>query len=294
MLDIKTKDPKKKERLQRMAKMLRETDAPISGPAIAKALNVGRSTITRYCNALERYLEPDEFLESTSDENGTYYYKITSAFDKYNNTRTEEGYMDPTATAAMNNYTKTDTTVKDWKYNIGEIWHTENGKGLANLYLIVGICADKAIVVRAHTYDDAHNRGIDFNDPNFVIDTENELVYDASFLGTKPFRWLYEKIAGKASDQDVTYVKARIGHMLGISGTDVENEELRLANGEIEELSKALEKANKDIQMLQEQLAQPIEVKTVDRANWDAYDEGFTKGRLATYDKILDALAFMK
>lgn len=290
MREIKTRDPKKKERLQRMAKMLRETDTPIAAAVIASELNVGRSTITRYCNALERYLDPDENLEVATDENGTYYYKITSVLDKYNYVKTEEGYMDPTASAAMNNYVKDDTKVKDWKYNAGDLWQTENSKGITNLYVIVGVYTDKAVLIRAYDYEEQAAKQLDLNDPNLVVDTDNELVYDTSFICTKPFRWLMGKFDMTVSETNMNHIKARIGHTLGISGADVENEELALANNEIEDLSKALEKANKDIQLLQEQLAQPIEVKTVDRANWDAYDEGFTKGRLATYDRILDAL----
>lgn len=241
MHELFVRDDNKKQRLLALAKILRETDVPQSGKALAASIGVARSTITRYINILDNHLEDDEKLVVTNDEDGTLFYKLECASNKYGTSKTEEGYADPTAAKAMNNYVEQDKTVKDWKYNIGDIWlTTAYNKRYEKPFLIIGVYSDSVLCAKAYEPQDIEFGGIDLNNPNLV--EIGHWTIDTSVICTKKFAWLTQK-AGSLDDEGIADVKHKIARTLHICDSDevkALSEELKTAEKEIEDLSNAL------------------------------------------------------
>ena len=241
MHELFVRDDNKKQRLLALAKILRETDAPQSGKALAASIGVTRSTITRYINILDNHLEGDEKLVVTNDEDGTLFYKLECASNRYDNSKTEEGYSDPTAAKAMNGYIASDTVIKDWKYNPGDIWLTKSrGTRYEKPFLIIGVYSDSALCVKAYEEQDVLYGAVDQNDPNLV--EVGHWTIDTSVICTKKFDWLTVK-SGSLDDEGLADVKHKIARTLHICDSDevkALSEELKTAEKEIEDLSKAL------------------------------------------------------
>lgn len=314
MRELMIHDENKKERLLKLAKILRETDTPISGAILAEELSVSRSTITRYLRILENHLDSDEKLDTTTDENGTCFYRILCLQDKYSHAKNEEGYPDPTAATAMNNLVKEDKTVRDWKYNPGDIWLSKaQNKRYETPFLILGVYSEKTLCVKAYELSDVNMGMVDLNDPNLV--EIGHWYIDTSDFRMKKFAWFTEK-SGQLDDEGFSEVKRKIARALHICENDEIaslKKELEDANKKISDLmceTKALErskqyKASRGMDELFNLTPDNLRKKALNSifgqkpkvdnpvvtATNDDYWNGFLRGRLATYDRVADILS---
>ena len=252
------REKKKKENLQKLVKILRETDKHLASGELAKRLAVSPSTITRYLAAVPQYLDADEKMDIVTISPSAGFklprmaYSIICTTDRYGINKTEEGYMDPTASAAMSNYMKEDKTVKDWKYNVGDVWYTENAKSMLDPYLIVATFADKAIVLRVYEESDFSNKNIDLNNPQIISDGELRKAIDTGFICTKPYKWLKKKATYRIAGPLMTDIRIRLSRNLQLFEDVYKEQAYKEAGEEIVSLTEALEKAKADFKELQE------------------------------------------
>lgn len=305
MHELFVRDDNKKQRLLALAKILRETDVPQSGKALAASIGVARSTITRYINILDNHLEDDEKLVVTNDEDGTLFYKLECASNKYGTSKTEEGYADPTAAKAMNNYVEQDKTVKDWKYNIGDIWlTTAYNKRYEKPFLIIGVYSDSVLCAKAYEPQDIEFGAIDLNNPNLV--EIGHWTIDTSVICTKKFAWLTQK-AGSLDDEGIADVKHKIARTLHICDSDevkALSEELKTAEKEIEDLSNALEKFRESkntsykeslLDILQNTTGEDVAMHALESAYGSndlsgSFSTAYLRGELSAYKHIIDKI----
>lgn len=250
---------KKKENLQKLAKILREAEHPLTGKQLQSAIGVGSTTCWRYLKELEAYLEPTEELNMYSQGKAHLFFLVNYA-DRYGINKTEGGYMDPTASAAMGNYMKEDKTVKDWKYNVGDVWYAENAKSMLDPYLIVAAFADKAIVLRVYEESDLGNKNIDLNDPRIISDLETKRAIDTGFISTKPFKWLKEKAVYRVAEPLMADIRTRLSRNLQLFEDVYKEQAYKEAEVEIASLTEALEKARADCKAWQEKASAVHEV----------------------------------
>jgi hypothetical protein len=247
----------KKEKMQELAGILRETDKPLYTRVLVGELGISKSTLMRYIAELPTYLNEDEKLNVTPGRNGENMYTIIEKNDKYDSSKTEGGYMDPTAAAAMATY---DSTVKDWKYNIGDIWYSENSKHQLDPFLIIAIYSEKALLLRVYDHSDVIANKIDLNDPNFVVNTDHHLVADTSYICTKPYKWLANKDVRTFDDAWMDEIRRKIAKSMHITDAALGEEytqlqaQLETAHASIEELSKTVDWLNEEKKALKEQL----------------------------------------
>jgi hypothetical protein len=243
--------------MQELAGILRETDKPLYTRMLMTKLGISKSTLTRYIQELPTYLNEDEKLDVTPGRNGENMYSIIDKQDKYDSSKTEGGYMDPTASAAMANY---DSTAKDWKYNIGDIWYSENAKHQLDPFLIIAIYSEKALLLRVYDHSDVIANKIDLNDPNFVVNTEHHLVADTSYICTKPYKWLANKDVRTFDDAWMDEIRRKIAKSMHITDAALGEEytqlqaQLDTAHASIEELSKTVDRLNGENKSLKDRL----------------------------------------
>lgn len=231
---------KKKEKMQLLVKILRDAEKPISGEELREKLGVAPTTCWRYLRNLIAYLEPTEELVEIQ-VGKMYQYKLVNNAYKYDTCKkTEGGYMDPTASAAMSSYNKDDKGVRDWKYNVGEVWYVQNAKSMLDPYLIISILGDKAVMLRVYEDADIQNKNVDLNDPNLLYWYGK--VIDTSFMCTKPFKWLTDKATYSFSEEDMDGIRSKVARNLHLF-EDVFKEKALVESGQqILELSDKLEK----------------------------------------------------
>ena len=228
---------KKKENLLKLMKVLRETDVHLTPGYLAKQIEVSPSTMTRYLALLPQNLEDNEKVDTimVAPAPGMKIprmaYKIVCKADRYDSKKTEGGCADPTAAKAMDNYMKEDTKVRDWKYNIGDVWYVINTKSMLDPYVIISTFADKAIMLRIYEDTDIQNKSIDLNDPNLigmygkVIDTGN----DADFVYSGRYAPMQSLLAGilELSDKLEKMKQARDEWAKNCQEAEAKVEELR-------------------------------------------------------------------
>jgi hypothetical protein len=165
--------------------------------------------------------------------------------------------MDPTASAAMATY---DSSVKDWKYNIGDIWYSENAKHQLDPFLIIAIYSEKALLLRVYDESDMAATKIDLNDPNIVVDVERRLAVDTSYICTMPYQWLVNKDVRKFDVTSMDVIRVKIAKSMHITGMVLGDEykrvqaQLETAHASIEELSKTVDSLNGEKQVLKERM----------------------------------------
>lgn len=250
-------NPNKKEKMQELAGMLRETDKPLYTRMLMTKLGISKSTLTRYIQELPTYLNEDEKLDVTLGRNGENMYTVIDKQDKYDSSKTEGGYMDPTASVAMANY---DSTGKDWKYNIGDIWYSENAKHQLDPFLIIAVYSEKALLLRVYDESDVAATKIDLNDPNLVVDIERRFAVDTSYICTKPYKWLANKDVCKFDDTLMDEIRRKIAKGMHITDMVLGDEykqlqaQLDTAHASIEELSKTVDRLNEEKKSLKDRL----------------------------------------
>jgi hypothetical protein len=242
---------KKKENLQKLAKILREAEHPLTGKQLQNAIGVGSTTCWRYLKELEAYLEPTEELNMYS-QGKTHLFFLVNYADRYGINKTEGGYMDPTASAAMSKYMKEDKTVKDWKYNVGDVWYAENAKSMFDPYLIVATSADRAIMLRVYEESDFDSKNVDLNNPQIISDMELKKAIDTGFICTKPYKWLKEKATYRVTGPLMADIRIRLSRNLQLFEDVYKEQAYKEAGEEIVSLTEALEKAKADFKELQE------------------------------------------
>lgn len=237
---------KKKENLLKLMKVLRETDVHLTPGYLAKQIEVSPSTMTRYLALLPQNLEDNEKVDTimVAPAPGMKIprmaYKIVCKADRYDSKKTEGGCADPTAAKAMDNYMKEDTKVRDWKYNIGDVWYVINTKSMLDPYVIISTFADKAIMLRIYEDTDIQNKSIDLNDPNLI--GMYGKVIDTGFMCTKPFKWLTDKATYSFSEEDMADIRNKVARNLHLFEEVFEKKALVEAGQQILELSDKLEK----------------------------------------------------
>lgn len=237
---------KKKENLLKLAKILRDTDVHLTSGYLGKQIGVAPSTMTRYMALLPQHLEANEKLDATvvppakGMKISRMAYRIICKNDKYDSKKTEGGYADPTAAKAMDNYTKEDTKIRGWKYNVGDVWYTQNSKSMLDAYVMISTFADKAVMLRVYEEVDIQNKSIDLNDPNLVGFYGK--VIDTSFICTKPFKWLDRKADYSFSEEDMADIRSKVARNLHLFEEEFEKKALMEADQQILELSDKLEK----------------------------------------------------
>ena len=234
-----TQTEKKKEKMQLLAKILREAEKPVSGEELREKLGVASSTCWRYLKELDTYLEPTEELNEFQQGKQHMFILVNYAY-KYDSKKTEEGYADPTAAKAMDNYTKEDTKVRDWKYNVGEVWYTQNSKSMLDAYVVISTFADKAVMLRVYEEVDIQNKSIDLNNPSLI--GMYGKVIDTSFICTKPFKWLDSKADYNFCEDDLADIRSKVARNLHLFEEVFEKKALMEAGQQILELSDKLEK----------------------------------------------------
>lgn len=230
---------KKKEKLQLLAKILRDAEKPVSGEELREKLGVASSTCWRYLKELNAYLEPTEELNEFQQGKQHMFILVNYAY-KYDSKKTEGGYADPTAAKAMDKYTKEDTKVKDWKYNVGEVWYAQNAKSMLDPYLIISVLGDKAIMLRVYEDADIQNKNVDLNDPSLT--GLYGKVIDTSFICSKPFKWLTDKATYSFDEEDMADIRNKVARNLHLFEEVFEKKALVEAGQQILELSDKLEK----------------------------------------------------
>lgn len=230
---------KKKEKLQLLAKILRDAEKPVSGEELREKLGVAPSTCWRYLKELDAYLEPTEELNEFQQGKQHMFLLVNCAY-KYDSKKTEGGYADPTAAKAMDKYTKEDTKVKDWKYNVGEVWYVQNAKSMLDPYLIISVLGDKAIMLRVYEDADIQNKNVDLNDPSLT--GLYGKVIDTSFICSKPFKWLTDKATYSFDEDDMKDILSKVARNLHLFEEVFEKKALVEAGQQILELSDKLEK----------------------------------------------------
>lgn len=230
---------KKKEKMQLLAKILRDAEKPVSGEELRGKLGVAPTTCWRYLRELDRYLEPTEELNEFQQGKQHMFILVNYAY-KYDSKKTEGGYADPTAAKAMENYTKEDTKVKDWKYNVGEVWYVQNAKSMLDPYLIISVLGDKAIMLRVYEDADIQNKNVDLNDPSLT--GLYGKVIDTSFICSKPFKWLTDKATYSFDEDDMKDILSKVARNLHLFEEVFEKKALVEAGQQILELSDKLEK----------------------------------------------------
>jgi hypothetical protein len=139
----------------------------------------------------------------------------------------------------MEKYTTEDTKERDWKYNVGEVWYTQNAKSMLDPYLIISTFADKAVMLRVYEQVDIQNKGIDQNDPAILF--FDDKAVDTSFMCTKPFKWLSDKATYSFSEDDMADIRSKVARNLHLF-EDVFKEKAYVEAGQqILELSNNLE-----------------------------------------------------
>lgn len=230
---------KKKEKMQLLAKILRDAEKPVSGEELREKLGVAPTTYWRYLRELDRYLEPTEELNEFQQGKQHMFILVNCAY-KYDSKKTEGGYADPTAAKAMENYTKEDTKVRDWKYNVGEVWYAQNSKSMLDAYVMISTFADKAVMLRVYEEIDIQNKSIDLNNPNLIGFYGK--VIDTSFICTKPFKWLDRKAEYSFCEEDMADIRSKVARNLHLFEDVFEKKALMEAGQQILELSDKLEK----------------------------------------------------
>ena len=230
---------KKKEKMQLLAKILRDAEKPVSGEELREKLGVAPTTCWRYLRELDRYIEQTEELDEFQQGKQHMFILRNYAY-KYDSKKTEGGYADPTAAKAMENYTKEDTKVRDWKYNVGEVWYVQNAKSMLDPYLIISVLGDKAIMLRVYEDADIQNKNVDLNDPSLT--GLYGKVIDTSFICSKPFKWLTDKATYSFDEDDMKDILSKIARNLHLFEEVFEKKALVEAGQQILELSDKLEK----------------------------------------------------
>ena len=231
---------KKKEKMQLLAKILRDAEKPVSSEELREKLGVASTTCWRYLRNLITYLDPtEELVEIQAGK--MYQYKLVNHAYKYDTCKkTEGGYMDPTAAAAMSSYNKDDKGIRDWKYNVGEVWYVQNAKSMLDPYLIISILGDKAVMLRVYEDADIQNKNVDLNDPN-LIGLYGKVI-DTSFICSKPFKWLADKATYSFSEEDMADIRSKVARNLHLFEDVFKEKALVEAGQQILELSDKLEK----------------------------------------------------
>ena len=222
-----------------LAKILRDAEKPVSGEELREKLGVAPTTCWRYLRELDRYLEPTEELNEFQQGKQHMFLLVNYAY-KYDIKKAEGGYADPTAAKAMDKYTKEDAKVKDWKYNVGEVWYVQNAKSMLDPYLIISVLGDKAIMLRVYEDADIQNKNVDLNDPSLT--GLYGKVIDTSFICSKPFKWLTDKATYSFDEDDMKDILNKVARNLHLFEEVFEKKALMEAGQQILELSDKLEK----------------------------------------------------
>ena len=134
---------------------------------------------------------------------------------RYDDTRNDEGYPDPTMFAVLRKTGNTGKIIEP-----GEIWEIDNG-------------VRSQLIVVLKKFNSTVNYVILYDDPEIVYDAERIQCKAISALGkkalvnvvrvnTKPFKTdIFKKHVGKLDDSELKKLRAFIGSHLGINGVGV-------------------------------------------------------------------------
>ena len=252
-----------KQKMQELATMLSESDKPITMTSLCTKLNISADELMDYAEELPTYLDPASELVVTTANNETAYLVVNHE-DKYSGDKTEGGYSDPTAAAAMRNYK---SSTKDWKYQVGDIWYSESKKGYLDPFLIVAAYPEKATLVRV--YEDGELESGRLEVSALVHDVAYNRAFDCSYICTKPYAWLTKKDKYGAGDWLMEEVRKKLAGILHISSDDAGNAYMDIVDEQratIEDLTERNEAQRQMISELRTQtenelhLSEPVQI----------------------------------
>ena len=253
-----------KQKMQELATTLSESDKPITTASLCAKLDISADELMDYAEELPTYLDPASELVVTTANNETAYL-VVNREDKYSSDKTEGGYSDPTAAAAMRNYK---SSTKDWKYQVGDIWYSESKKGYLDPFLIVATYPEKATLVRVYEDGELESSRVDLSSGMMVHDLGFNRAFDCSYICTKPYAWLVKKDAGNVGDWLMDEVRRKLAAALRISSDDAGNAYMDIVDEQratIEDLTERNEAQRKMISELRAQTHADSDKEAVDR-----------------------------
>lgn len=239
-----------KQKMQELATMLGESDKAITMTSLCAKLNISADELMEYAEELPTYLDPSSELVVTTANNETAYLVVNHE-DKYSSDKTEGGYSDPTAAAAMRNYK---SSTKDWKYQVGDIWYSESKKGYLDPFLIVATYPEKATLVRVYEDGELESGRLELS--TLVHDVSYNRAFDCSYICTKPYAWLTKKDKYGAGDWLMEEVRKKLAGILHISSDDAGNAYMDIVDEQRATIEDLTERNEAQRQMISELRAQ--------------------------------------
>lgn len=254
-----------KQKMQELATMLSESDKAITMTSLCAKLNISADELMEYAEELPTYLDPTSELVVTTANNETAYLVVNHE-DKYSSDKTEGGYSDPTAAAAMRNYK---SATKDWKYQVGDIWYSESKKGYLDPFLIVATYPGKATLVRVYEDGELESSRVDLSSGMMVHDLAYNRAFDCSYICTKPYTWLIKKDGHNADNWLMDEIRRKLAAIFHISSDYAANAYMDIVDDQratIEDLTERNEAQRQMISELRAQteselhLSEPVEI----------------------------------